>query len=180
MPRIGVILETSGDRALLSAPRRGICEGCAERGACGVDAAGGASKPETLEVLNPLGARSGDLVEFDLPGHTELRLSLVLWVLPLAGLVAGAASGAALHEVLGLSMDGATLLGAVLLGAMAFLGVMAYDRHAARDPRCMPRVQRILRRGSCPGPTAGPRPDTEKNIPPAPENPSGSPVRENG
>ena len=51
-------------------------------------------------------------VEFDLPGHSELKISLVLWAVPLLGLVAGAAAGAGLHPLLPVGRDLATLLGA--------------------------------------------------------------------
>lgn len=149
MPRIGYVIETRNEKALISTTRRGICADCAEKSSCSFENALGKETPEEVTVLNPVNARVGDYVHFDLVGHTELKVSLMVWVVPLAGLIAGAIAGANLYETIHLSQDPATLIGAVLGFFLAFSLVMLYDRKAAKDPRLIPRILKVVNAASC-------------------------------
>ena len=151
MPRIGIVIETTGQSARVSAPRRGVCEGCADRSSCSFENALGEDKPEMVEVHNPIGAQPGQTVEFDLPGHTELKVSLLVWVVPLIGLVTGAVLFASLHERLSLGEDSATLLGAGVGFAAAFLPVVLFDRLAAGKTRYVPSILKVVNPSSCSG-----------------------------
>ena len=149
MPRIGIVIETTGQSARVSAPRRGVCDGCADRSSCSFENALGQDKPEMGEVYNPIDAQPGQTVQFDLPGHTELELSLLVWVVPLIGLVAGAALLASLHEQLSLGQDSATLLGAGLGFAAAFLPVVLCDRLSVGKTRYVPSILKVVSPSSC-------------------------------
>lgn len=149
MPRIGIVIETTGQSARVSAPRRGVCDGCADRSSCSFENALGEDRPEMVVVRNPIGARPGQTVEFDLPGHTELKVSLLVWVVPLAGLVTGAALLTFLHERLSLARDSATLLGAAIGFAVAFLPVVLLDRLAAGKSRYVPSILKVVNPSSC-------------------------------
>jgi positive regulator of sigma E activity len=83
-------------------------------------------------------------VEFDLAGHAELRISLLLWVVPLIGLIAGAIAGANLHGAISLGRDAATLVGAVLGSALAFGPVVLLDRRSRGSPELVPVVRKVL------------------------------------
>jgi len=100
--------------------------------------------PEELLARNPLQAQPGDRVEFDLEGHTELKLSLLVWIVPLLGLIAGAILGATFHSFLSLDRDAATLLGLAAGAAAAFAIVMRIDRRAAKDERLIPVILKVL------------------------------------
>jgi sigma-E factor negative regulatory protein RseC len=152
MPRAGFVIETTGDMARVSTSRRGVCDGCGDRSRCAFDQALGQGKPEEIVAKNTVHARPGDLVEFDLVGHTELKVSLLVWVVPLAGLITGAAAGAYYHETLLLDRDLATLLGALAGCALAFLLVFAFERRAKKDPRLTPRILKVVNSSSCPTP----------------------------
>jgi sigma-E factor negative regulatory protein RseC len=151
MPRIGYVLETAAGTARIVTTRRGICAGCSERSSCSFENALGKDVPEEVTARNPVGAKPGDTVEFDLPGHTELKVSLLVWVVPLAGMIAGAVAGANLHRWLSLGRDPATLLGAVAGSALAFAGVILCDRRASRDERLVPSVLKVVPPSSCSG-----------------------------
>lgn len=144
MPRRGRVLELNGERAWVSAERRGICDGCSDQASCSLHGDGGAGEPDLILVDNPLRARPGDTVEFDLPGRSELRVSLLVWTVPLAGLIAGAVAGSALHPHLPVGQDGATLLGAVAGFLASYAVLRQVDRRAARDERLVPRIVRIV------------------------------------
>ena len=104
---------------------------------------------EEVTARNPVHAGPGDHVEFDLGGHTELKISLLVWVVPLIGLMAGAIAGASLHHLVSLGRDVATLIGFVVGGGLAFGLVIAIDRRARGDARLVPEILRILPTGSC-------------------------------
>ncbi len=149
MPRVGIVLAVEGDRARIATTRRGICDGCSEHSECVVGGSSGEGISEEVTARNPLHARPGDQVEFDLPGHTELKLSLLVWTVPLVGLVAGAVLGAGLHPRLALDRDAATLVGMLLGGVAAFGLVVLVDRRARGDERLVPEVVKILTADSC-------------------------------
>lgn len=165
MPRIGYILETDGDRATVSTTRRGICAACSERSSCSFENALGKDVPEEVVVRNGIGARTGDYVEFDLQGHVELKVSLLVWIVPLAGLIAGAAIGAGVHRHLSLEQDPATLLGAVAGFVVSFAVVVLCDRLAAEDARLLPLVLRVVEPSSCPELSRGDRCDPRCELP---------------
>ncbi len=147
MSRIGTILKTSGNHALVSTTRRGICDGCTDRSSCTYDDPFTNATEDMLEkitALNPVNAQPGDHVEFDLPGHTELSLSVLIWVVPLLGLIAGAVLGAYTHQLLSMDRDSATLLGLVAGAAAAFAVVIRIDRKATGDERLTPVIQKVL------------------------------------
>ena len=146
--------------AWVKTTRSSACESCSSRHACHADSAG---KEMEVEAVNTPGARPGDFVEFDLPGHLELKVSLLVWSVPLAGLIAGAVAGNLFHEALSLSRDPATLLGAGLGLALAFACVRVVDRRAARGRRLVPHILRVVRPEGCP--EQGNIPRTTPNLP---------------
>ena len=159
MPRIGYIIETDGDRATVSTTRRGICAACSERSSCSFESALGKDVPEKVVVRNAIGANPGDFIEFDLQGHTELKVSLLVWIVPLVGLIAGAVLGAGMHVYLSLEQDPATLLGAAIGFIIAFAVVVLCDRRVADDARLLPLVLRVVKPSSCPELSPGDRCD---------------------
>jgi len=150
MSRFGQVVNTHKNKATVSTSRRGICAGCSERSSCSFDNALGKDKPEEVTVINPVKATPGDMVEFDLLGHTELRISLIVWIAPLGGLIAGSVVGTNLYSQLSLSQDIATLIGAGLGFVAAFIPVMIYDRIAAKGVKLLPRIKKIVNKASCP------------------------------
>jgi positive regulator of sigma E activity len=92
---------------------------------------------QVVTVRNPVGARPGDSVELALPGNAALRLSLLVWVVPFAGMLIGAAAGSA-------AGDGGTLLGALGGAGLAFAGLHRADRRLAGSRRLTPFIARVL------------------------------------
>lgn len=150
MARTGLVISTHGTRAKVATNRRGPCSDCSEEGACALTIGGApTAKADLVEVENPINARPGDTVEIDLVGHTELRVSLLVWIVPLVGLIAGAIAGAALHDTLSLGQDPAAMVGGTLgiFGAYALL--MAIDRHSRNDHRLVPHIQKVVVAEAC-------------------------------
>ncbi len=133
----------------MTTSRRGICEGCSEKSTCAFDNALGKAKPEMITVLNPIDAEPGDSVEFDLTGHNELKISMVVWVIPLIGLIVGAFSGSAISRIFALPTDPVTLGGLVLGFLIAFVIVMIYERYIATEKEVLPSIIKKVNPTDC-------------------------------
>jgi sigma-E factor negative regulatory protein RseC len=146
MPRIGLVLELDEEKGLayISTSRRGVCDGCGDSSSCSLEGGGGSETAEVVTAKNKVSAHAGDTVEFDLEGHTELKISLIVWIGPLLGLFTGAFTGSGLAQPLGMSEDAGTLLGAVLGFLIAYGMVMVYDRLIRNDSQLKPSILRVL------------------------------------
>lgn len=150
--RVGVVLtvDSGNARAEVSALGSGACESCSGKGGCGINVARPPDQTQRLTAANPIGARPGDTVEFDLPGHGELTLSLLVWIVPMVALIAGAALG----YVAGGRFIGDADLGAILGASAGFGGAFALlrriDRKAADIPSMQPHILRIVHRAGEP------------------------------
>lgn len=138
------VIELRNDKAIVAAVARPACDGCEARGACGEALFGGATE-RTVEAWNAAGARVGDLVALELAPRAVLASAAVLYAIPTAAVLAGAALGAALGPpLLGLGRDAAAglFLGTFLVAAL--LGVRWLGRRLARRPAFRVRVAEVL------------------------------------
>jgi len=134
---IGIVLAAENGRADVSTSRSGACSGCSEADACGLLEA--VPCTQIVTVRNPVGARPGDTVELGLPGNAALHLSLLVWVTPFVGMVAGAVAGSP-------AGDGGSFLGALAGAGLAVAVLHRGDRHLAASPRLTPFIARIVPR----------------------------------
>ena len=149
MPRVGTVIETSGEFAMIASSKRGICDGCADRASCSLAPETPVRLTDEIRARNPIDAQRGDRVEFDLEGHAELGVSLLVWIVPLVGLIAGAVLGANVHHLSSLERDIATLFGAVVGAVLAYGVVVLVDRRAKDDARLVPVILKVLPPGAC-------------------------------
>ena len=139
---VGVVVAARGTWAEVETSRRAACSGCAEARSCGVSGAN--ESREIVAVRNGVGAVPGDTVELDLPASAALRLSFLVWVVPLLGLVGGAVVGAT--GSWGVDPDAATLVGALGGAALAYALLRRIDRRAATDRTLTPFIARVVPR----------------------------------
>lgn len=147
--RVGIVVTTQDGRAEVSTARQGPCGSCSEQGACSLPIATVTNSVELVTAKNQLGAKPGDTVEIDLAGHTELGVSLLVWIVPMVGLIGGAVLGVLTREPLGLAEDPAALLGAGIGVAAAYLGLRRLDRRVTDDPRLVPEIIKVVAAPSC-------------------------------
>lgn len=144
MARTGTILKLNGAYAIISTTRRGICDGCAEKSGCSFDNALGKSVPEEIIGLNLVQGKPGDIVEFDFPNHRELKTALMVWLVPLIGLLVGAFIGNSYHLLPGLDSEISTLVGCVTGLALGFGCLMIIERFFTDHQKSIPVLERIL------------------------------------
>jgi len=151
------VVAVEGGTAWVAAPRRGACARCARLtsrgGGCGAGlwARALGVRPTCMRAENPVGARVGDQVVVGLEEAALLRGSALLYLLPLAALLAGALAGQALA-----GMGGEGEAGALAGGAAGLAAALAWLRRRggrlALDPRWRPVILRVLPEApGCPG-----------------------------
>jgi sigma-E factor negative regulatory protein RseC len=102
--------------------RQSACGSCAARNGCGTSliAAWFPQRELRFRLRNDIGADSGDRVVLGLDEANLQRGSLLLYAVPLAGLLGGAIAGDQLLPLLGLSAE----LGAVGGGLLGLIGAL--------------------------------------------------------
>ena len=127
------VVQVSDGIAEIVTRRQTACGACDARSGCGTSliAAWFPERHLTLHLRNSVNARAGDEVIVGLDEAMLQRGSLLLYALPLAGLLLGAVVGERLFGALGLSAE----LGAVASGLMGLIAALAYVRVSTSGPR---------------------------------------------
>ena len=142
----GVIERVSGQKAMVRIERTSACATCESRGACEV----GSDKNMVVEVANYLGAGKGDYVEISVSSGSFLKLSILVYFLPVVALVAGAFAGGEFAAPLHLQPTPASIVGGCLAMAITFYALKRIDRSSRATRKFQPRMTRILHRGESP------------------------------
>lgn len=136
----GVIESVEGGKAVVRVQRGTSCASCEHRAACHLDS----GKPLFIEVENELEATAGDWVEISLPTRSLLKLSFLVYFVPVLTLVAGALLGAEWAEPFGLSATVGSLVAGGLALVVSFTLLRRFDRSVRRKPHYHPRMSRIV------------------------------------
>ena len=129
MIRSGKVVKAAGKLLHVCFERPEMCQHC---GACG-------HKQESLVTLYG-DARVGDTVIVDMPEGQLLRLSLITYLIPLAGLILGMLLGSRLFA----SEQMTALLGGVAL-LLCLVPVVLYDRHCRKTGKRTPTIIDVIK-----------------------------------
>jgi len=150
MPREqGIVKEITNKNAVVRVMKTSACDHCGSRSSCHILS----GREMLVEVANDLQAKVGDHVELRVPSGSLLKLSLLVYLLPVALLVVGAYVGGAWAKSLDIQPTAASIIGAALAMGLAFYLLRWYEKieRARGDHR--PRMTRILLNElSCPQP----------------------------
>lgn len=142
----GVIEKASHRKAVVRIQRSSACAHCKSRGSCGV----AAGEIMTIEVTNDLQAKANDHVEISVPSGSLVKLSLLVYFIPVLALVVGAGAGAAWAKSFNMQPTLASIVcGAVAMG-IVFLVLKWLDRHARVKGKYQPHITKILFRADPP------------------------------
>ena len=123
----GIVKAVNGDRAEVQTRVKSACGGCSAKNGCGTSLVASLfpQRGHNFIARNSVGAKPGDRVVIGLD-ESDLQLaSLMIYLLPLLGLIGGALSGIYLARLLG-SGDGELL--SILLGAGGMAAVLLLVR----------------------------------------------------
>jgi sigma-E factor negative regulatory protein RseC len=139
----GIIDKISGRKATVQIQKSSACSSCESRDSC--DVHGG--KSMEIEVNNPLQAAEGDQVEVSVPSGTFLLVSLYVYFIPVAALIAGAyVGGTLLAPHLGLSSTACSIGFGFLAMGVTFILLRRFDKTPLANRKYRPRMTRIVTR----------------------------------
>jgi sigma-E factor negative regulatory protein RseC len=136
----GIIEKTSHSKAVIRIQRSSACAHCKSRGACQIDE----GKTMLIELPNDLQAKVNDHVEISVPEGSLLKLSLLVYFVPILALIAGALGGSALAQSFDLQPTLTPLICGGFVMGIAFCVVKWVDRGAQARRNFQPRMTKIL------------------------------------
>jgi sigma-E factor negative regulatory protein RseC len=143
----GVVEKLLQQKARIRIRRRSSCANCESRGLCHTLN----DREATLEVDNHLRAQVGDRVEISIPAQSLLKVSLLVYILPIVTLIFGAYAGQVWAQARQMAPTIPSIVaGGVALG-LTFWVLKRLERTAQEKNRYQPRMTRILLSVGSPG-----------------------------
>ena len=138
----GVVLEARGPMAVVRAEEKGECAGCGAKGHCH----SGAGGVKTVEALNDAGARPGDRVVITVPSRDFLRAAFQVYMVPVLGILSGAAAGQYFGGRFGDpgTAGAAAGIGGLAGAVIAIAAVRLWRRVNPDVGNLRPRIEKIL------------------------------------
>jgi sigma-E factor negative regulatory protein RseC len=132
---VATIISIDNGLATVSVDRTVACARCAAGKGCGAGLLGGERTPAVIELPAPEGMRlaAGDRVSLELLPANLLEASLLVYGLPLAGVVAALTAG---WMIAGTLSDAS----AIVLAITGLLAGMAAARYRIHRNRCLQRL----------------------------------------
>jgi sigma-E factor negative regulatory protein RseC len=146
-----LVISCDGDMAQVEAERRATCGACSERDGCGTSLLVRTLGRQAVQMLvrNPLQVQPGERVVVGVGEKGLVQASLLVYALPLAGLILFAILGQLAAERL---LPAAGELPSILCGLLGLTAGLALARHRSANPATGNACRAvILRRAEDPG-----------------------------
>ena len=137
----GTVKEVRGKKAIVVTDRGTMCNHCSAKGFCSTL---GGGKEMLSEVRNPIGAQSGDIVKVGIPEGMVTKASLVVYMIPMIGLVGGASLGYFAAKLHSFDLNIATLIGGLVGLGSAMALVRLLSNVLSRKPSYQPEIIKII------------------------------------
>lgn len=121
MKREALVVRTEADRAVVSVLREEACASCSGRHVCG------SAKETEIEVINNIGAITGDTVEIEAESKTMLAYTALLFLLPII-LAVG------VYLLLSAVSEPISYVGALIGFVLPYIVALMVDRSHAKLP----------------------------------------------
>lgn len=131
----GVVIEIKGEMAKVKSNRHGDCKNC---GACPGDNA------TVLDVQNPIGAKPGQRVVFEIKEENMLKAAFVVYILPIISIFIGSMFGVWLAPKFGQSEKVFQIGGAIIAFILSVLYIKVFDRATNNNNKAKPIIKSIL------------------------------------
>ncbi len=140
---IGVVINISGDTALVRMEKGEHCSSCSSRSSCLPDES--SSNQKIVEAINSVGVRIGQKVQLRIESTDLIKASLLMFAIPLVFLLTGALLGKSLGQNY---MESASELPAIISGlgfmGIAFLGIRKYSNTMRKRKAFFPRITKVI------------------------------------
>lgn len=141
----GIVTKVFPSYVMVKATRSESCDSCASRDACHM--LGGEGNQVEIETLNPVNAREGDEVLFSIKTASIIKLALLLYILPVIFLFAGAVTGEKIAGFLPYDPSVVTALSGFSFLIFSLILVIFAGRHLEKKRDYRPQIIRILKPG---------------------------------
>lgn len=132
----GIVLEVFDGMAKVKASRHSDCENC---GSCP------GNNAIVVEVLNPIGAKAGQIVIIEGKDVNMLKAAFIVYMLPLIAAVAGVLAGTYLATTKMVTDPiWYQIGGGVVAVVISLIYIRYFDRNARTDDTMRPVITRIL------------------------------------
>jgi len=138
----GVIVKIGQEGVFVETSRASACGSCSSKEGCGTSTLSQllGNKASTFQVLNPIGAALGERVVIGMEEAALLKSSLLMYLVPLAFLLAGAILGGWLAPV---RLQDAYALGGMFVGlALGFVALKLISASAGTNSQFQPVILR--------------------------------------
>ena len=132
---IGVVIELNGKTAKVRASRHSDCKNC---GACPGDNA------IVLDTQNPLSAKVGQLVTFEIQETNMLQGAFIVYIMPLIAIAVGAFLGGIVANKIGQTVGLFRIVGGIIAFILSVVFIKLYDSSARKNEKMQPVITKIL------------------------------------
>ena len=139
----GIIEKVLDDKAVVRVQKSAACAHCKSKGSCNIS-----ERNMLIEVSNDIKASKGDYVEISVPEGTLLKLSVLVYLLPIIALTIGAFLGGFLANSLQTDSSLTPIVGGGVFLGIAFFGLIRFERRRRSDNNYKPRMTRIVANAS--------------------------------
>lgn len=145
------VVSASGDTARVHIKPNSACGSCNAKGACGTSLVASLfpTRNATFTVQNPVGAMPGQDVIVGLDEDVLQRASVIVYLLPILGLILGAALGVWLADrYFSLSAEPVSIVSGLSGMAVTFILVNRFSKTTGRNKQYQARIVRIKKQNN--------------------------------
>lgn len=136
----GIVQQVGRSTATIRIQKSSYCATCGSRDKCQTLS----DRDMLIEVINDLHAREGDQVEITVPTRSLLKLSLLVYLLPIVLLIIGAYLGGEWAESTHRDPTLCSVIGGMGAMVLSFVILKGFDRKLRGKREYSPRMLRIL------------------------------------
>lgn len=142
----GIVQQAGGSTATIRIQKSSYCATCGSRDKCQTLS----DRDMLIEVTNDLHAKEGDQVEITVPTRSLLKLSLLVYLLPIVLLIVGAYIGGEWAQSSQSDPTLPSVIGGMGAMILSFLILKGFDRKLRGKQEYSPRMLRILSSADAP------------------------------
>jgi sigma-E factor negative regulatory protein RseC len=137
----GIVKEVRGEKALVITDRQEMCASCVAKNFCHML---GGGKEVLSETINPVGAKTGDMVKIGIPDGAVTKASLIVYMVPAIGFVGGASLGYFIAKLYSFNLNVSTFIGSLLGLGLSMISVRFLNNIFSKKPYYQPEITKII------------------------------------
>jgi len=137
-----VVSIKEGGRAQVVTDRKNACDSCGSTHSCNSCLSN--SKIVT-EALNSIGAKEGDLVDISLNSSVVLKSAAAMYLVPVAGLMAGALTGVGVSGILAVDKTMSAIIFSIIGLCLGFMITALISKRMSVRNRLTPIITQVIK-----------------------------------